>query len=119
MASCLSDLDPRGVVTKTASTNSGKGMYVVVNHLHFRDAVADTVVRATQEALRQVVDAGALAARVVKVESRHLILLLDFASQEEADRVSRDVGGPWMREVIVPLLARDTERSVGEVIASA
>jgi len=29
------------------------------------------------------------------------------------------VGGPWMREHIRPLLAGDTERSVGEVIASA
>jgi hypothetical protein len=42
-----------------------------------------------------------------------------FALPEDADRVSREVGGPWMRENIVPLLARDTERSVGEVIASA
>lgn len=60
----------------------------------------------------------ALAARVIKVEDTHLILLLDFPSSEEADRVSREIGGPWMREHIVPLLARGTERSVGEVIAS-
>lgn len=94
-------------------------MYVVVNHLHLRDAVTDAIVRAIQDAVRQVVDAGALAARVVRVEDRHLILLLDFPSREEADRVSREVGGPWMRENISPLLAGGTERSLGAVIASA
>jgi hypothetical protein len=46
-------------------------------------------------------------------------LLLDFRSSQDADRVSREIGGPWMRENIVPLLAGSTERSVGEVIASA
>lgn len=94
-------------------------MYVVVNHLHLRDAVTDAIVQATQDAVRQVVDAGALAARVVKVDDRHLILLLDFSSREDADRVSSEVGGPWMRENIVPLLVGGTERSVGEVVASA
>ncbi|MGA9370215.1 MAG: hypothetical protein WBV53_00030 [Solirubrobacterales bacterium] len=93
-------------------------MYVVVNHLRFRDPVTDTTVEATRDAVKQVVDAGALAARVVKAGDTHLILLLDFPSEEDADRVSREVGGPWMRENIVPLLAGDTERSVGEVIAS-
>ena len=94
-------------------------MHVVVNHLRLRDPVTDETVRATQEAVRLVVDAGAVAARVVEVDTTHLILLLEFASAEDADRVSREVGGPWMRENIVPLLAGGTERSVGEVIATA
>ena len=66
-----------------------------------------------------VVDAGALAAKVAKVDDTHLILILDFSSAEDADRIAREVGGPWMREHIVPLLAGDTQRSVGEVIAEA
>jgi hypothetical protein len=41
-----------------------------------------------------------------------------FATAEDADRVAREVGGPWMREHIGSLLAEDTGRSVGEVIAS-
>ncbi len=93
-------------------------MHVVVNHLRFRDPVGDATVEAMREALHLVVDAGGSAARVVRVDSTHLILLLDFPSAEEADRVAREVGGPWMREHIVPLLADGTERSVGEVIAS-
>ena len=62
---------------------------------------------------------GALAAEVIEVSADHLILVLTFATVDDAQRVARDVGGPWMREHIVPRLAGDTERSVGRVIASA
>jgi hypothetical protein len=94
-------------------------VYVVVNHLHFRDPLSDATSRVTQEAAQLVVDARALAAHVAKADETHLILLLFFRSAEDADRVSREVGGPWMRGHIVPLLAGDTERTVAEVIASA
>ena len=69
--------------------------------------------------MQLVVDAGALAARVAKVDETHLILILEFPTAQDADRIAREIGGPWMRENIVPLLASETERSVGEVIASA
>ena len=94
-------------------------MHVVVNHLHLRDPLRETTVRAAGEAVQRVVDAGASAAQVAKVDDTHLILILTFASAEDADRIAREVGGPWMREKIVPLLERDTERSVAEVVASA
>ena len=74
---------------------------------------------AAREGMQLVVDAGALAARVAKVDDTHLILILEFSTAEDADRIAREVGAPWMREHIRPLLAGDTERSVGEVIASA
>lgn len=94
-------------------------MHVVVNHLHLRDPLNDATAQGAQVAVQFVVESGALAAQVVKVDDRHLILLLQFATAEDAERVAREVGGPWMRDHIVPLLARETERSVGEVIASA
>jgi hypothetical protein len=94
-------------------------VHVVVNHLHLSAPLLETTAQSAEEAVQRVVDAGALAAQVAKVDDKHLILLLTFASAEDADRVAREVGGPWMRENIVPLLARDTERSVAEVIASA
>jgi hypothetical protein len=47
------------------------------------------------------------------------VLILQFDCAQDADRVSRDPGGPWMRENIVPLLAGGTEHSVGEVVAAA
>lgn len=94
-------------------------LHVVINHLRLRDPVADPTVEAVRTGAQLAVDAGALAARVVKVDERHLILILDFPTAEDADRMAREVGGPWMRENIRPLLAGDTERSLGEVIASA
>jgi hypothetical protein len=94
-------------------------VHVVVNHLHLREPVTDATVQVAREGVQRVVDAGGLAAHLAKVDDTHLILVLMFALAEDAARISREVGGPWMREHIVPLLARDTERSVGEVIASA
>ena len=40
--------------------------------------------------------------------------ILEFPAAEDADRMARAVGGPWMRENITPLLASDTERSLTE-----
>ena len=94
-------------------------MHVVVNHLRLRDPIAKPTVEASRNAVRLVVDAGALAARVAKVDERHLVLILEFRTAEDANRIAREVGGPWMRENILPLLAGETERYVGEVIASA
>jgi len=91
----------------------------VVNHLRLRKPVPDATVGALQEGVQLVVDAGALAAHVAKVDDTHLILILEFPTAEAAERVAREVGGPWMREHITPLLAGDTERSLAEVIASA
>jgi hypothetical protein len=94
-------------------------VHVVVNHLRLRDPVADATVEALREGVRLSTAAGALGARVAKVDETHLILILEFSSAKDADRMAREVGGPWMRENIRPLLAGDTERSVGEVIASS
>ena len=77
------------------------------------------IVEKAQDAVRDVIDAGGRTAYVANVDDRHLVLILVFDGPEDAARVARDVGGPWMRENIAPLLARDTERSVGEIIASA
>jgi hypothetical protein len=94
-------------------------LHVVVNHLRLREPLPDATVETAQKAMQSVVDAGALAARLAKADELHLILILEFSSAEDADRIAREVGGPWMREHIRPLLAGDTERTVAEVIASA
>jgi hypothetical protein len=94
-------------------------VYIVVNHLRLGDPVTEKTIDAARDAVRLVVDAGGLAAHVAKVDEKHLILILHFASAEDADGIAREVGAPWTREHIVPLLASDTERSVGEVVASA
>ena len=94
-------------------------MTVVINHLHLSDALTAETEQSCRDIVPRIRDAGATAARVVRVNDTHLVLILEFASAEDADRVATEVGGPWMRERILPLLARGPERSVGEVIASA
>jgi hypothetical protein len=94
-------------------------VHVVVNHLRLREPMPDATLDALQDGVNLVIEAGGLGARVCKVDDMHLILILEFSSAEDANRIARDVGGPWMREHIRPLLAGDTERSVAEVIASA
>ena len=94
-------------------------MSVVVNHLHLSNPLSDETAQALREFVPRIVDAGAASARVIRVDDTHLILILEFASAEDADRVATEVGGPWMREHVLPLLARGPERSVGEIIASA
>jgi hypothetical protein len=94
-------------------------VHVVINHLRLRDPVSEATVQAARKGMQLVVDGGAHAARVAKVDDTHLILILEFPTADDADRIAREIGGPWMRENIRPLLAADTERSVGKVIASA
>jgi hypothetical protein len=94
-------------------------VHIVINHLRLREPAADATVEALRKGVQLAVDAGAHAARVAKVNETHLILILEFASAEDANRMAREVGGPWMREHIRPLLAADTDRNLGEVIASA
>jgi hypothetical protein len=94
-------------------------VHIVINHLRLREPAADATVEALRKGVQLAVDAGAHAARVAKVNATHLILILEFASAEDANRMAREVGGPWMREHIRPLLAADTDRNLGEVIASA
>jgi hypothetical protein len=94
-------------------------MTVVVNHLHLSDPLTEETAQAFLDFMPRVVGAGATAAQVIRVDDTHLVLILEFISAEDADRVASEVGGPWMREHIVPLLGRGPERSVGEVVASA
>jgi hypothetical protein len=93
-------------------------MAVVVNHLHLSGPLTDETAQKFREFMSRIVDAGAVAVQVIRVDDTHLILILEFADAEDADRVATEVGGPWMREHVVPLLTRGPERSVGEVMAS-
>jgi len=94
-------------------------MRLVVNHLTFADPIPESVVDSAIDAVRAVVEAGGLDARLVKVDETHAILVLAFPDLETEERVKTEVGGPWMREHVVPLLAGPTERSSGEVVADS
>lgn len=90
---------------------------VVVNHLSFAEPIPDSVIESARDAVREVVAAGGLDARFVRVDETHAILVLTFPDLETEERVKTEVGGPWMREHVVPLLTGPPERSTGEVVA--
>ena len=95
------------------------GVHVVVNHLELREPLPPETFAAAEEAGAALIEAGGLSFHLARVDETHLVLVLFFASAEDADRVAREVGGPWMREHVVPYLASDTQRSVGEVLVSS
>lgn len=90
---------------------------MVVNHLTFAEPIPASVIESARGAVQVVVEAGGLDARLIKVDETHAILLLTFADFETEERIKSEVGGPWMREHIVPLLAEPTERASGEIVA--
>ncbi len=91
-------------------------MFAVINHLHFENPVTEETLAAFRIAGQAVIDAGGLSEHVVEADDRHLVLLLMFDNGEDAARVARDVGGPFMTEHVVPLLSGEPDRSVGEVV---
>lgn len=94
-------------------------MRLVVNHLTFADPIPQSVIESAKDALRTIVEAGGLESRLVKVDETHAVLVLAFPDLETEERVKSEIGGPWMREHIVPLLAEPTARSSGEVVADS
>ena len=93
-------------------------MRIAVNHLSFAEPIPASVIESAQDAVRAVVEAGGLDARLVEVDETHAILVLTFPDVETEERI-KSVGGPWMREHVVPLLAGPTERASGEVVAGS
>jgi hypothetical protein len=94
-------------------------MRMVINRLTFAEPIPESVIESARDATQAVVEAGGLDARLVKVDETHAILVLTFPDLETEERIKSEVGGPWMREHIVPLLAAPTERASGDVVAGA
>lgn len=92
-------------------------MRFAVNHLTFADPIPASLIESAREALQAVVDAGGDEARLVQVDDTHAFVVLAFPDAETEERVKTEVGGPWMREHVVPLLAEPTDRRSGEVVA--
>ena len=92
-------------------------MRIVVNQLTFAEPIPASVIESARDATEAVVEAGGLDARLVKVDETHAILVLTFPDFETEERIKSEVGGPWMREHIMPLLAEPSQRASGEVVA--
>jgi hypothetical protein len=94
-------------------------MHAVVNRLAFADPVSpELIARLRDDAMRRLRETPCLDAYVIQTDERELHLVLVFPAAADADRVMQEVGSPWMREHVVPLLAGPTDRRVGEVVAS-
>jgi hypothetical protein len=94
-------------------------VHFVVNHLSFSEPV-DPVTFAAVDDLRPRFEAidGFEAAHVVQTGEREVVLLIVGRDAETLDRVATEVGSPWMREAVVPLLGAPPQRELGPVIAS-
>jgi hypothetical protein len=64
-------------------------------------------------------DAGGREFRFFKVDERHAILVLALPDLATEERISSEIGGPWMLEYIVPLLDGPPEPRSGEVVAGS
>ncbi len=94
-------------------------MRVVVNHLRFKEPLPSAVVDSAEEACQRLVEAGGLAASLIQVDETQAILVLTFPDLETEERIKSEIGGPWMKEHVVPLLAEPTDRSSGMVVAGS
>ena len=74
------------------------------------------MIDAAKEVVRVIGEAGGKC-RLVKVDERNAFLVLGFPDAETEELIKSEIGGPWMREHIVPLLDGSPERSSGEVVA--
>lgn len=90
---------------------------LVVNHLRLAAPLPDSVISAAEDVCVQIIAAGGQSAGLAQVDERHAILVLTFPDLETEQRISSEIGGPWMRENVVPLLAAPPERSSGTLLA--
>ena len=91
-------------------------MRIAVNHLTFEEPIPPGLIDSAKDAAGAVTDAGG-ELRLVKVDDTHAFLVLGFPDAETEERIKTEVGGPWMREHVIPLLASTPERTSGDVVA--
>ena len=93
-------------------------MYAVINHLHFAAPVGADIIKRVQTEVGPLMETfeGFEGFRVVQVADGHLVLVITATSQDVLDRLANEVGGPWLRANIAPLLSRPPERLIGPVV---
>jgi hypothetical protein len=95
-------------------------MYAVVNFLHFRDPIDEELFRRAANELRPQMEGidGFAAFHVVRTSDTEAILVIVGDAPATLDRISTEVGSPWMVANVVPLLSGPPERHLGEIVAS-
>jgi hypothetical protein len=96
-------------------------MAAVVNHLHFKDPVDPSLfARAGTDlvTLMRTVE-GFRGFEVIQTSERDVILVILADNVEVLDQIATEIGSPWMREHVVPLLDGPPQRHIGPSIASS
>lgn len=96
-------------------------MAAVVNLLHFREPVDATIFSSAERELEEKMRAieGFRGFEVVQTSEHEVILVILGDDVDVLDRIATEVGSPWMREHVVPLLDGPPQRHVGTTIARA
>lgn len=95
-------------------------MHAVINHLRFKDPIDPALlIRAEELAPQMRRIEGFRGFSIVQVADDHAVLVIMGDDGEVLDRLATEVGSPWMRENVLPLLASPPQRHLGPVIASA
>ena len=92
----------------------------VVNHLRFKEAPDPGLFERVEAEIvpkaRSI--AGFRGLHVVRVAPDHFILVIFGDDAAALDRVATEVGSPWMRAHVLPLLATLPERHLGPLVAT-
>lgn len=95
-------------------------MYAVVNFLSFREPIPAGLFAGAERDLCAPMQAipGFAGLRIVQPSDTEAILLIFGDSPDTLDRLATEVGSPWMRANVVPLLSGPPQRHVGPFVAS-
>lgn len=93
-------------------------MHAVINHLYFAAPVETHILTAMQTDVTPKMSAveGFKGLMVIQVAEDHVVLIITGTGPDVLDHLATEVGSPWMRANIVPLLSRPPERVVGAVV---
>jgi len=96
-------------------------MAAVVNLLRFKEPVEPAVFAGVERDLvpQMLAIKGFRGFHVVQTSDQEVILVILGDSVEVLDQIASEVGSPWMRANVVPLLAGPPERHIGPIIASS
>ncbi len=95
-------------------------MQSVINQLHFQAPIDPALFSAALGSLgpqMREID-GFDAFHVIQTSPTDAIFVIVADSAETLDRIATEVGSPWMRENVVPLLSGPPERRLGPIVAS-
>ncbi len=96
-------------------------MAAVVNHLHFNEPIDPALFATAQVDLVPQMRAieGFRGFEVIQTSEHDAILVILGDTIDVLDQIATEVGSPWMRENIVPLLDGPPQRHIGPTIASS